>query len=146
MTEIVMYSSKYREDLSELIIQFYRQSLDEYGLMHTDKVIEEFEASCGESTFILLKEDVPIGILAGSVVESSLFGQKIYQELVWYVDEKHRGEGGKLLTHLEEWCKEKGIGKIIMAFMNNSMPQRLYDYYLKKGYKPLETHLIKDIS
>lgn len=146
MLEIVMYSRKYREDLSKLIVQFYKQSLDEYGLIQSEKVVDEFEMTCGQSTFILLKEDVPIGILAGSVVDSSMFGQKIYQELIWYVDEKHRGEGFKLLKHLEEWCREKGIGKIIMAFMHNSMPDRLYEFYQKKGYVPLETHLIKDLS
>ncbi len=146
MIEIVMYSKKYREDLSKLIVEFYRQSLDEYGLVEDDKTIEEFEASCGQSTFILLKEGEPIGLLAGSVAYSNLFRAKVYQELVWYVDEKHRGEGLRLLKHLEEWCKEKGIKKIIMAFMHNSMPERLYEFYIKKGYIPLETHLIKDVS
>lgn len=141
-----MYSEKYRDHLSELMVEFYRQSLKEYGLVTDDKTIKEFEASCGQSTFILLKEGVPIGILAGMVIDSPLFRAKVYQEVVWYVDENHRGDGLRLLKHLEEWCKEKGIKKIIMAFMHNSMPDRLYEFYLKKGYEPLETHLIKDVS
>lgn len=145
MAEIIMYSSKYREELAVLIAKFYASNLNESGLILDENTIDEFEANCGESTFIMLKEGVIIGALAGSVVFNPQFGQLIYQELVWYVDEKHRGEGLRLLKHLEEWCKETGVKKIIMAFMHNSMPDRLYEFYQRKGYKPLETHLIKDV-
>ena len=145
MTEIVLYDVKYRDDVSKLVAEFYEQALDDAGLVHNEDTVSNFEASCGESTFILLEEGVPIGVLAGSVSASEQFQCLIYQEVVWYTYEKHRGQGLRLLKHLEEWCKKEGIKKIVMTFMHNSMPDRLYEFYKRQGYQPLETHLIKDV-
>lgn len=101
----------------------------------------------GPTSFVLLNDDgEPIGIMAGTVVKQLLSDDLIYQEMVWYVDEEHRGGGVRLMKHLEKWCAEQGIKHIIMAFLYSSMPDRLLDFYKRMGYEPLEMHLMKRVE
>lgn len=146
MAEVVPYSIEYRGEVYEMLKQFHKNSLDEYGLELEYKDIEALEETQGDTTFILLDQGEVIGILAGQIVTQPMADKKVYQESIWYVDENSRKYGVKLIRHLEDWCVENGIKQIVMAFMHNSMGVKLFDFYERMGYKPMETHLIKDVG
>lgn len=146
MINIVPYGQEFRAPLSKLIKTFHEDTLGEYGLVMTDETIEKFEDTMGASTFVMLDDGKPIGLIAGQVVSQIMSNKKVYQEFIWYVDKDHRSHGAKLLIHLENWCAENDIDQIVMAFMHNSQPDRLMKFYERMGYRPMETHLIKEVS
>lgn len=143
MFEIILYSTKYRKEVSFLVEQFFDQTLNEFGLK-MDQTIEHIEKDL--TTFLLVSNNKIIGIIAGSISLQIMSNKKIFQEIIWYVDKDHRGQGIRLLQYLEKWCLENDISKIIMVCMHNSMPDNLHDFYKRMGYKPMETHFIKDVQ
>ena len=66
-------------------------------------------------------------------------------ETFWYVDEKERGGGLKLLLKAQKYAKEMGARRMTMIHLSNSMPDRLKGLYERLGFKEIETHYIKEI-
>lgn len=145
MIEVVPYSKEFRGKVFELIRQFYEESLDEYGLTLDIDSIERYEETHGDSTFVMLKDSEVIGVISGVIADQPMSDKKVYMERLWYVNRGHRKYGVKLIRYVEKWCAENGIGHVIMVFMHNSMPTKLFDFYKRMGYEPMETHLIKDV-
>jgi len=143
--EIEKYAVEHRDEVLELIKQFHENSLGDYGFEVEDDFILKYEETHGDTTFVMLEGDKVIGILGGLVVTHPMAEEKVYQESIWYVEEKRRKHGIRLFKHLELWCKDQGIKHIVMAFMHNSMSDRLLEFYKRMGYKPMETHLIKEL-
>lgn len=144
MIDIVEYSEKHRKPVYDLIMQFETESLGEYGHGMTMEDIEALEDE--QTTFVMTEDDKVIGLISGEVGKLRTSTKLVFQESIWYVHKDHRKDGAKLLRHLENWCTKNGIGQIIMAFMHNSMGDRLYDFYIRMGFKPIETHLIRDVG
>ena len=66
-------------------------------------------------------------------------------ETFWYVDEKERGGGLKLLLKAQKYAKEMGARRMTMIHLSNSMPDRLKGLYERLGFKEIETHYMKEI-
>lgn len=66
-------------------------------------------------------------------------------EAFWYVDEKERGGGLKLLLKAQKYAKEMGARRMTMIHLSNSMPNRLKGLYERLGFKEIETHYMKEI-
>jgi len=150
MVEIRMYQDKDHDKIVELIHEFYKNSLNQYSLTFDKeeglKRLQGLIRQLRNTSFILIVDGEVRGIMGGFIVEELLSPTKVYQEVIWYVSEEHRRHGIKLLRRLEKWCIDHGIDKIIMAFMHNSMPDRLLRFYERTGYSQFETHLIKDLN
>lgn len=131
--------------IRELIELFHAESLDSFGLycdVSTTVVAIKANLATG---FVLEDDGEIIGVLGGVIGSAISSVGKVYQELVWYVKPDRRRYGCLLLDYVEKWCKENGIQKILMVHMGNFKKDTMEKYYLRRGYKFLEAHYIKEI-
>lgn len=89
----------------------------------------------------------PIGALAYVIVNDILDGSLMASELFWYVRaDKRKGRCGiKLLDKFEEICQEREVKKITMVHLNHMNADSLSKLYERRGYKPIETHYLKEL-
>lgn len=143
--QIEPYSEKYELDVLELISHFYKESLGQYtDAINTDalkKSIQQFK----NTAFLLICDDKCQGLLSGFQVDSFINNKKIFQEVIWYVNEKYRKYGVRLLKEAEKQLKVMGFTTIVLAAMHNSKTEKLFRFFNKMGYTGIETHFIKGI-
>jgi GNAT superfamily N-acetyltransferase len=134
------------EDLDKvmpLIYEFKDESLKDYGVdINTDLIKSTVSKYLG-STFVAEDEGKIIAILAGYLTYYPTISTPVYQEEIWYSAKDYRYSGVKLLKHLEEWCKNRGVSHIIMGSMINSCHAKLTDFYIKLGFIPMQVQYIK---
>jgi GNAT superfamily N-acetyltransferase len=79
------------------------------------------------------------GTIGGFVYEDLNNGHKILTEAFWYVDPDHRGKDGlRLLKAFESWAELNGCRRISMVHLHE-INNGLGDFYLRRGYRPVET-------
>ncbi len=83
-----------------------------------------------------------LGFLISPALED---GALCCSEAFWYVDEKHRGAGLKLLNKFETYAKSIGCKRIAMIHLENSMPDKLKRLYTRKKYKHIESIYLKEL-
>jgi len=66
-------------------------------------------------------------------------------ESFWYVDENHRGQGLKLLIKGQQVAKEMGAKRMMMVFLENSMPEKVKSIYERMDYKLIQTTYFKEL-
>jgi hypothetical protein len=67
--------------------------------------------------------------------------------MFWFVDPEYRkGEGLKLLSAYEAIAAKIGVKRMSIAHLLSDNNQTLNKLYVKKGYRPMETHYVKEIS
>lgn len=80
----------------------------------------------------------------GCVIGDDLhFPRVLAVETYWFVAKEHRGKGLELLDYFEDWAKKHNYIPAITHLMD-SFPERLENLYLKRGYKLIEKHYIKE--
>ncbi len=67
-------------------------------------------------------------------------------ETFWFVAPEHRGIGIRLFNAFEKWAKDNQCSKTAMIHLTDSMPERLEQLYLKRGYRLIEKHYVKDLT
>lgn len=87
-----------------------------------------------------------VGVFSGYYTTYILNNEKLFHELVWYVHPDHRkGCGMKLYKHCENHVKISGAKKMVMIHMATDKSEKLTKLYEQMGFKPLETHYIKEL-
>jgi GNAT superfamily N-acetyltransferase len=114
--------------------------------MESEEKLRNLITVCRENSFVLSVDGQVVGIIAGIIGNSMLSDRPVYQEIVWFVDEKYRKYGIKLLKHIEKWCEDNNIDQIIMALMVNSKADKLDKFYNMMGYEQFEIHYIKNLG
>ena len=67
-------------------------------------------------------------------------------EMMWWVEPEFRGEVGlKLYNEFVAESKRRGAKRLLFAYMENSMPDKLERFYEARGFTKFEHHVIKDI-
>lgn len=143
------------EDIGQLIELakiWYSESGTEFnniGFGFDFRVLEKSSLEfIGSKDFIFLVADEDGDILGsiGAIIFISPFsGKKTLQEVFWYVHPHYRGHGLKLKNALE--TKGKGIGcqLVIFSTIIKLNEQKLMKFYIRDGFKYLETNLIKEL-
>lgn len=82
-----------------------------------------------------------VGVLGGLCTPMFFSEEKVAIEAFWYVREDHRhGTGGfRLLEEFERWAKNVGAQYVHLAFMNKIHPEKMSEFYERRGYTKLET-------
>jgi len=142
---IIPYSYDYHDACVPVIKQFFDNSLEVFGQEYTDETIANVESNIANSCWLSVIRGKVVGMLGGYVTDSITCKQKIFQEVIWYVDEKHRGTGVRLFAHLEKWCMQERVRQIVMASIHNDSHESVHKFYLRKGYQAMETHYIKQL-
>lgn len=139
-----------------LIQAFHKETLKPFGMGWDPVSVENTILSFSENHTGLVVETKQadesykiIGCIGGAIAPSFTdYKQSIFVESIWYVLPEYRGgrTGIKLLDLVEDYCRQKGISKIVMIGMFDDNIERLSGFYNKKGYKELELHFIKDLN
>jgi hypothetical protein len=93
---------------------------------------------------IFLLEDqtsAVLGGIGGLMHPDLLTGRKTAVELFWYIKEEHRRGTWpvRLLKEFEAWAKAGHCYDVAMIHMECSMPDRLKEFYGRRGYRLFET-------
>lgn len=85
------------------------------------------------------------GILMAHAFEHDFGPVWIAQERVWWIDPAHRGSAAlKMLAAYEDWARAGGYRFVGMAGMGSDPAVGVI--YERCGYRPAETHFLKDIT
>lgn len=143
------YSEKYREDVVKLAENFHREAIHEFDEILDPKVLMNaiMRLSCENSgnAFLLIEDDKCQGILAGMEYQSMMSGKRIFQEIIWYVNEPFRKHGVRLFKTAEKILKSRGVGMMVMVVMENSKTKKIKRFYERIGFKPLEVHYMRNL-
>ena len=130
----------------KLVAEFAEESLGEYGTyLDPDKLQKTFDIIF-KTSFVAILDSEVVGILGGQVIEDICSKHPVYEEVVWYMRKEHRKYGMQLLAFVEEWCRIKGIHRIIMSCMHNSKTEKLFALYERLGFRPMETRFIREVE
>lgn len=86
------------------------------------------------------------GMLGAIIYPDANDGALVATEMFWYVAPEARGTGLRLLRDFETWAQRRGAARIIMAHLHELMPEALTKLYLRRGYRPVETHYLKEVN
>jgi len=133
--------------VTEFMKQFEQAS--EFVKVDIDHATKTYEGMIDQGiavVMVLEHEKKLIGSLGFIVADDLHSGDKMTVETFWFTDPKKRGHGLMLLEVYEEYSKKIGSKKIAMVHMTDSYPERLEKLYIKRGYKLIEKHYVKDLK
>jgi GNAT superfamily N-acetyltransferase len=134
------------EDLAPgiiLITEFFEESLSEYGIeLSVDRMRETF-LKVWQTSFSLFLDGKLVGVYCGHLVKDFCCDYPAYEEVLWYVEKKHRKYGIKLFECAKRWCEEHGITRMTMCAMANSKTEELTRFYERLGFVKMEIRFLK---
>ena len=139
------YTDKYYDDIVQLSYNFYKEAFKDFCVDFKEEDIKDSIDKCKAQGFLLIKEGKVEGVLAGIESSNPMSDDRVFQEVIWYVNQPYRKYGVFLLHKAEQLLKERGFTVCIMACLHNSMTDKLFKFYQKVGYQPIETHFIRRI-
>ena len=146
MIEIRPYKQGDDEDIKNLIKDFHEEALKSDGFqLDVEKYYAPWIALLKDSVFVAVKDNNVIGVLGGNIIRHHFSNELVFIEMMWYVRPEHRMCGIRLFKYVEEWCRIKGIKKMVMVYTHNIMTEKLNDFYKRMGFRPLETHMLKEL-
>jgi len=140
--KIERYTDQYEDDVRRLVQAFMAESLAEYGLTFSEGALQKQIDLLKGQAFVLVIDGRCQGILAGKEVYTPTGGDKVWHEVIWYVDEDHRKYGIRLLDAARGILKAEGFTSMVMVYMHNSKSDKLARLYTRLGMQPMETNYI----
>lgn len=86
------------------------------------------------------------GTLGGVAYPEINSGELVATEFFWFVDPDRRGGGLRLYRAFERWARAKGCRELRMAYLMDSMPEKLDTLYRRLGFEPVEVQYVKELS
>lgn len=80
------------------------------------------------------RDGIPVGMIGVLICPHHLSGERIANEVFWWVDEEARGQGVRLLRAAEQWVKAQGVTAMQMVAPND----RVGKLYERFGYTAIE--------
>lgn len=146
------YSKRYQSDVFNLVKSFHKEYLlDVFGetdAASINQTIDLFSGDGSKNAFLLIAEDGEdkcVGILAGVEAKSKLNDQRMFQEILWYVEKPYGRYGFHLINQAKIVLKSYGFSHIIMAVLESPKTMRIKKIYERLGFKPLETHYVRNL-
>ena len=154
MTNRLQFTRATREDIpavSALVRRFHSISGEKISGFREEAFAKNWEAfmSLDLGVLLIAKDgEQVVGALGALCVPDALDGELVASEMFWFTAPEVRtaGAGLTLFSQFEDWAKERGAKRAVMAHLQNSMPERLARFYSRRGYSPAETHFIKHLS
>lgn len=146
---IETYTAKYFKEVAGLVENFHKEAIGAYDDLYDVNALMTAISNLSDeqlkNAFLLIIDDVCQGIFFGMEYQSMTSGKRIFQELIWYVNEKFRRHGVRLLRKVDEDLKARGINLMITAVLENSKTEKIKSFYERMGYRPMEVHYIKSL-
>jgi GNAT superfamily N-acetyltransferase len=100
----------------------------------------------GIATFFIMEDDGKMIGGLGAVKYPDLHdGKMMAVESFWFVAPENRGKGMSLFNAFETWAINEGCKKLAMIHMVDSYPEILERLYVRKGYKLIEKHYVREV-
>ncbi len=131
-------------EVTQLIQKFYPENVPA-GIEYNEKGILDVYGSVMPSSFVLVCDEVIVGLLVGMAHATFTSIHPVYQELIWFTDPTHRRHGIKLYNAMIEYCKQNNVKRVLMSSMLNDVHEKLEKFYIKKGFVPTEIHYLKEL-
>lgn len=131
------------EGVTQIVRNFYNEALKTYDPNIDEKYFLSTFDKLKDNSFLLIIDGKVEGIIAGITVNSPINQEKVYQEIIWYVNEPHRKYGVRLLKEAMKQLKEEGYAAMVMVCLHNSMREKLFEFYQKLGFMPMEYHFLR---
>lgn len=144
--QIENYSERYLLDVVNLVENFHNEYLTVFK-MEREKIestVKSFEENA-QNSFLLIIDGKCEGLLAGVEIKNNLSSQRIFQEIIWYVNKPFGKYGIKLVKYAEKNLKAIGFSIMIMAVLESQKIDKIKSIYKRIGYSPLETHFIRTL-
>ncbi|HEX4275838.1 MAG TPA: GNAT family N-acetyltransferase [Bryobacteraceae bacterium] len=90
--------------------------------------------------------DEVMGALGGVRHRDPYSEEMIAAEMFWFVRPEVRGPGLRLYRAFEAWARAVGCNQIRMAFLEDSMPEKVEAIYLRLGFHPVEKLYAKELA
>lgn len=122
---------------SEFLVQF---DIERFRLVW----LHMFELGCG--AIFLHEKDGKIQGAIGGIVHQDLYGHDmIAEEFFWFIRPEARGAGIRLYRQFEDWARSRGAVRIQMVHLLDLMPEKVATFYLRSGFRPIETRYSKNL-
>lgn len=92
--------------------------------------------------FVAIEHGLAVGMIAMWLFDHPMADERMAQELVWWVDPKHKGSGVQLLRKAEAWALAHGAQAIEMT----APTRRLGEFYEAIGYAAVEVRYLKRVA
>jgi GNAT superfamily N-acetyltransferase len=126
--------------LFELASKFVTVDID-----HATKTYEGM-IDHGIAVVMVIEDDGELAGSLGFIVSQDLHsGEKVMIETFWFTHPEKRGCGLRLLDAYEKYAEDNNMDKIAMIHMMDSYPERLEKLYIRRGYKLIEKHYVKEL-
>jgi len=149
MINIETYSDKYYSDVVKIVKNFYDEAVKQYDFdMDKDVLadtITKLKAQNAGNAFLLIVDDKCEGILAGIEARGFLNKKRIFQEVIWYINEPFRRYGVLLLKNVQALLKAEGFNSMIMAVLENSKTEKIKRLYGQMGFINFESHWVRSL-
>jgi hypothetical protein len=143
---IRLFVEEDRAGLRELIFEFYAQISPEMslGIAHNrcDELIDEYK----DNTYVFIDEGRYVGAVCGRVIKLGLSDDTCFVETFFYMAKDYRKRFSEFLRGIEGLVRYRGHKSIVMTQLSDYTDKRLVTLYKRKGYRELETHLIKKLG
>jgi len=128
----------------DLVTEFTEESLYEYIPSLASEKIESVFTDIFSTSFGLFTPKLS-GVLSGLFTTDLCSPDTIYQEVLWFVTKKSRRYGIKMVQYVEDYCLSRGVHRIVFSCMHNSKTDKLFRFYEKLHFIPMETKFIKTL-
>ena len=146
-SEVIELSVDRLSEIARLGTQFQAE-----GILPGEFIAEAFTKTWANliwqdigAIFALEKNGEIVGGLGAVTFPDPNDGAVVANEMFWFVAKSDRGHGMKLLTAFENWAKQRGAKRAMMVHLENLFPDALRRIYTARGYRPVETHYLKEI-
>lgn len=96
--------------------------------------------------YCIVEDGVVVGALGGMSYLDVNSGENVAAECFWFVRPDFRGNGVGLYRRFHVWAKNRGCTQIRMAFLSDSMPVKVENFYKRLGFHEVERLYAKDIK
>lgn len=137
------------EAMRPLAREFYAEG-NLPGVLDEDRFLNAWAGFVGSGLGVVIAAwdgDELIGVIGGIKAPSVMTGDTELIEQFWFMSKSARGGGiGKALKdRFEVEAKNEGAVRVIMVHLNDEVGEKLAGVYVRSGYRPLETHYVKEI-
>ena len=139
---IETYTDERKAEVVQLIKEFFEESLAEFGQKFKLEALNDAIEKNKKHSFLLIIDSKCVGLVAGFEIKSPYNDERVFHEMVWYVNKQYRTKGVFLLKHTFKQLKELGFSQVIMTLMHNSKTEKLGRFYSRLGFVPFETHYL----
>lgn len=128
--------------------EFYASSefLSDFSMPRFCEIWGELISKDAGVIFVDVRDSHIAGVMGG-IIHRDIYGEKlIAEEMFWFVKQDVRGGGIRLYKQFEVWAKGKGAASLHMMHLLDSMPAKVSDFYLRQGFKAVETRYSKNLA